>query len=209
MAELSAHSFAELRDIALNKAIPVERRIKACIALGGLALSKGLRPVLSLFRESDEKLVWAAADALIWIDGQAATPPLLRVLKRSHNPASRQAAIYALGFFRDVRAKELLIRIIRDHNETPYTRALAIEALAATSTARKAIDALIYAMKDESSYVRYTAALAITVEDPQARKALQAAVTDVSTHNGETIGKLARRRLQEWTKFSRWKRHGS
>jgi hypothetical protein len=203
ISELGVSSVEELISIVSDKLSSRERRITACIALGDVGLVKALRPLLKLFREDDAQLLSAASNAVIAIRSRAATPQLLTVVKRTTNIVSRECAIYALRSLSDPRAKRSLIRVIDNPNEAPSTRSLAVEALAATSNARDAIDALIRATHDDSISVRYAAVNAIETDNSRARKALRERLKDTGRLKGkDTIGKLAHHRLEEYKKFS-------
>jgi HEAT repeat protein len=135
----------------------VEDRIKA-FEIAGLSRTAGSLPFLiQALSEDDENVVWAAAHAVIDFGSRSATRPLIRLAVTASNRSSRQAAIYALGFLRDKRAEQFLIRILKDLNEDEHTRSLAAEALGQVSRSSRSRKALLKAVHDSSVEVARSA----------------------------------------------------
>ena len=129
LAELGVTSTAELTAIVSGQSEAVDRRAKACHALGDGRADEAVAALVAAAAEGDPRLAWAASSALIAIQSRRASRGLARIAAKAENLAQREAAVYALGFLADRRGIRPLRRILSDPRTEESLRELAAEAL--------------------------------------------------------------------------------
>lgn len=156
-------------------------RLRAIWALGELKVNQAVRPLLAVLEGSgnyQEKR--KAAEALGQIGDRSAVDALLLALQFDLHEGVRSSAAEALGMLNDARVLNSLTRsLLTDAH--PAVRASVARALAAMGD-QAAVDALVQALRDSSSDVRYRAAEALGVlGDARAVEPLRELINDPHT----------------------------
>lgn len=199
METLSIASYEEARAALVDSGQDPARRSAAAYILAVNWPNQGLPVLLGAIRENNELLAWGVAHALAALRSAKATRELLSVVRGPAAPASRKAAIYALGFLRDRRAVGVLARILAGvGREDDELRDLAADALGSLIGDRRALRALMAAHEDASDGVRFAVINALTLRalEPRVRDLLQQHAGDAGRPFGRpSIAELVRAAL--------------
>jgi len=195
MRELGAKDARDLLTTVSNSAIPIETRVAAIGTLGSLRARVPISQFLKVMSEPVPNLAWAIAHAIGEIGSRRFTRPLIELVRRTGDGASRQAAITALGDLNDPRAVPLLTGIVNDVSEREDIRALAADALSLMANTKGTQAALIGLTRASSPALRYSGVCALSpwIANLRVREALEARMEDrASVPNRESVGELAR-----------------
>jgi HEAT repeat protein len=153
-------SLENLISSVMDERMSVDIRITACWVLGLLPAKRYVKPLLVAFNDPDAGLSWEAAKSLAHVGSKRALRPLIDTLSKAEDTNKRKAAAYALGLLRDERALKPLLNTLAQTNEDAGVRGYAAESLAHLKD-RRAVRALLAALKDESTEVRFWSAYAL------------------------------------------------
>ncbi len=168
-----------------------ETRASAAHALGVIADKRATKPLLALLRDERYFVRQQAA----WALGQMGESAVVNVVEmaRSSAPATREAAIEALGNIRSSGSIDALIAALSDQNQN--VRAAAVKALGETGD-RRAVSYLVSILRDDSTSLRSQASTALARLGKVALPALVAALDDskpaVRQFAAEALGKHGR-----------------
>jgi HEAT repeat protein len=162
-------------------------RTGAAQALGELAETRALKPLIAMLKDRQDYVINAAAQALGGIGDARAVKPLNAVLKTKLSPNQnnlRRTVVEALGKAGNARAVEPLMNVLKDSDEGVRRRAA--EALGKIGARLedgelrlRAVEALIALLKDGDKEVRERAVEALgKIGDDRAVEPLIAALTD-------------------------------
>lgn len=145
-----------LISVLQEKGTAPEMRASAAYALGVIGDKRAIKSLTSLLRDERYFVRLQAARALSQM-GEAALDQLLE-MSNSSTPATREAAIEALGSGASSRALDRVIDALSDPNSN--VRAAAVRALGESSNER-AVAPLMTLMRDESSTLRAQASVSL------------------------------------------------
>jgi HEAT repeat protein len=155
---LEAETSDDLIEIAQDASRSLEDRATACSLLGQMRSRQSAGVLLRLGLDAKENLlIWEAFAAVGAVGSRAATRPLLRLIRTTDSVFKRQAAVFALGFLHDERARPMLTKILLDAKENARTRGLAAEGLGLLRARPGTLQALVELLRDASAEVRYSA----------------------------------------------------
>lgn len=194
---LGMRSAGELIALCVDNGEEAQRRAQACTVAGDLRLERAVPALVQLASGQNEDLAWAASRALGRIGSFRATRALMRIASQSQSFTARQAAILALGTIGDPRAAVLLVKVLHDKKESEYLRGLAAQALGGLRSNKHSVPALIRALKDPSTEVRYSALCGLgPLRDGRALQPIENLTNDTASLPGEgTVGDLAKNQL--------------
>jgi HEAT repeat protein len=150
-----------------------ETRASAAHALGVIGDKRATKPLLSLLKDERYFVRQQAAWALGHM-GEAAVTDVVE-MARSSSPATREAAVEALGNIKSSGSIEALLSSLSDQNQN--VRAAAVKALGETGDGR-AVSHLVIILRDEASPHRSQAASALARLGKAAVPALVAVLED-------------------------------
>lgn len=166
-------------------------RSTACWILGRLKDTNAIPGLVRALEDDDADVRAQAANSLAAIGDAAAVEPLIRTFQHDSSPWAREMAINALWLIGDPAPLQPLIDTLLDHEEPPGVRSACAEALGELACAealdepgkKAALAALLSALQDEATKVRFFAAFALgLLRDAAAIPALQHVVaTDEGT----------------------------
>lgn len=170
---------------------PEIRRITA-VVLGRLRARKAVGVLIKNLWEDQRDLAISSGAALADIRSRTATLPLVRVLRESPFPASREAAAMVFKRIRDEKAISALRATLLDARESPWIRFQAGAALAGWKPSRT-IRAFLRTVSDQSAEVRHVSAYALGLSgDDRALSVLKRMSTDNEVAlPGSTVGEQA------------------
>lgn len=154
-------------------------------ALGNIGSAKAAAALAqAVSRDPSPHVRATAAQALVLIPGTTALPALARAVVSDRSPRVRQFAVTALGWMKDPRVTQPLIRATQDPDT--QVRRLAAVQLGRLGTP-EALSSLLALFKDQNEDVRWAAVIAVDnlprkakLADVQTRSALVEAADDVS-----------------------------
>ncbi|MFN7172995.1 MAG: HEAT repeat domain-containing protein [Fimbriimonadaceae bacterium] len=194
--ELSVERHDDLVAILTDTRQSLERRRKACAALGYLEVRSAVSILVDVVQANDAELPWIAANALASIKSRRATRPLMKIVRTAPNERSQQAAIYALWLLGDTRARSVVRWVLSGlATAGSHTRSLALEALGAYGPTKRDLDIIIRQSTNPAPEIRYTAVLILKrfARDERVRGALEARLSDdESWRDKGPISELAR-----------------
>lgn len=155
MAELQIFDAETLLQCCTDAAENIERRGRACLALGHLRHRPAIEVLLSLLAHEDLSIVFDAARGLAAMKSRRATRALMRIIRQSRREEVRNAVLNALGSLRDRRAEQLLRAIAVSRSESESTRCYAIQALMFAKLRKQTVDDLINSLIDASPLVSW------------------------------------------------------
>lgn len=139
---------------------PAALRALACWFLARLNNRRALPLLLQALSDDDASLRSEAARSLAILGRRQATPAIIDALRKDENADVRFHAASALAMLNDGRSVEPLLQTLANLAEEPHVRGAAAESLARFDSPA-VVPAMIFALDDESTEVRYWAAFAL------------------------------------------------
>ncbi|MCI0487977.1 MAG: HEAT repeat domain-containing protein, partial [Blastocatellia bacterium] len=166
-------SVEPLLGLLQDKSARPETRAVVAATLGMIGERRAIGPLIELLKDERYYVRQQAARAL----GQMGEPAVEQVvgMARSSVPATREAAIEALGGINSGASIDRIVEALTDSNTN--VRSAAVKALGETSSER-AVPHLMAIMRDESSTMRSQAAASLARLGPLALPALVSALRD-------------------------------